>query len=399
MATLLFNDSDPDNDSFRMIAFEDAAHGTVDCDTDDAICVYTPDPTYEGLDSFEYTITDDKGGYDTTTVTVTVRKNGPPDAVDDTIVEVNTRNGWSRVVSNDLDPDGDALRVIRYGEATHGAVQCQTSRPSSRSTEPFKWCSYTLDPDYAGTYPVEDEFDVRVSDGKSGTDVATVHVTVNENQPPVAVDDDVTARGTARLFLDLLGNDRDPDGDPIALVGISSDRVGCTSSAGPTCFYTPPEPPGGTYPFEDEFTYTITDGFEGHDATATVTVTVVANSAPVARPDSALGALRPGRRGQCPRATTRTSTATSSPSSASRPPRTARPRARGRLGSSRAPARTRPTRATRAPTRSRTRSPTGRGTRRRRSSTSPLARRTSRWTRSDDPVSVFGVGTRRSTCS
>jgi hypothetical protein len=40
---------------------------------------YTPDPDYSGVDSFDYTVTDNNGGFDTATVSITVTSiNDPP---------------------------------------------------------------------------------------------------------------------------------------------------------------------------------------------------------------------------------------------------------------------------------------------------------------------------------
>ena len=53
------------------------------------------------------------------------------------------------------------------------------------------------------------------------------------------------------------------------------------------CVYTPPEAPGGTYPFDEVFTYTMSDGY-GNTDTATVTAHVVANSPPDAVDDEVI---------------------------------------------------------------------------------------------------------------
>jgi uncharacterized repeat protein (TIGR01451 family) len=285
---LLANDSDPDGDDIRIITWTDPTLGTLDCSS--TSCVYRPDEGLTGpfprIDTFRYEITDDHGGYAEAEVTVTVQENRPPTALDDELGLVNTENGWINVVGNDDDPDDDPLQVLSHTQAEHGTVQCRKSPPN---TLPFTHCSYTLDPAYSGPFPVADEFTYVVTDGRSGTDVGTVEVTVRANSPPVAVPDTVTARGKARLALNLLANDTDADGDQLEIVAVSSDRIGCGLGGSITdfrCFYTPPDPPPAGYPFDDTFTYTIWDGQEGHTSTATVVVHVVANSAPVANPDS-----------------------------------------------------------------------------------------------------------------
>ena len=75
----------------------------------------------------------------------------------------------------------------------------------------------------------------------------------------------------------LLANDTDPDGDGLAIIGVSSNSAagGTVSLRGCWVFYLPP--PGA--PNTDTFTYTVSDG---HCATAvgTVTVQIKDNSMP-----------------------------------------------------------------------------------------------------------------------
>jgi VCBS repeat-containing protein len=68
--TILDNDSDPDGDTLALDSVGPAGNGSI---TDNGSSVtYTPNPGFTGTDSFDYTISDGKGGTDTATVTVTV---------------------------------------------------------------------------------------------------------------------------------------------------------------------------------------------------------------------------------------------------------------------------------------------------------------------------------------
>jgi RHS repeat-associated protein len=69
------NDSDPDSDPLTVTAFTQGSNGTVSC-TGSGICTYTPNSNFSGVDTFSYTISDGKGGFTTTTATITVT---PPD--------------------------------------------------------------------------------------------------------------------------------------------------------------------------------------------------------------------------------------------------------------------------------------------------------------------------------
>jgi uncharacterized repeat protein (TIGR01451 family) len=69
---VLTNDSDPDGDALSVTsATPVAAHGTVSC-TAAGSCTYTPNTNFNGTDSFNYTVSDGKGGTATGTVSVTV---------------------------------------------------------------------------------------------------------------------------------------------------------------------------------------------------------------------------------------------------------------------------------------------------------------------------------------
>lgn len=68
---VLANDSDPDSDPLAVDSVViQGSNGTVTNNGSDV--TYTPDTGFIGTDSFVYTVTDGKGGYDTATVTVTV---------------------------------------------------------------------------------------------------------------------------------------------------------------------------------------------------------------------------------------------------------------------------------------------------------------------------------------
>ena len=71
---VLANDSDSDGDSLIVFSNTQGSNGAVT--TDEVGVTYTPDPNFVGVDTFEYTTSDGKGGLSTATVTVTV--NGAP---------------------------------------------------------------------------------------------------------------------------------------------------------------------------------------------------------------------------------------------------------------------------------------------------------------------------------
>ncbi len=68
---VLSNDSDPDNDPLSVNGVTQGTNGSVTLDAS-GNPVYTPDPDFNGTDTFTYTISDGQGGFDAATVTVTV---------------------------------------------------------------------------------------------------------------------------------------------------------------------------------------------------------------------------------------------------------------------------------------------------------------------------------------
>lgn len=71
-STLTANDTDPDNDPLSVIAVSNAVNGVVSLNQDGNV-VFTPDQDYVGTASFDYMMTDDRGGYDTATATVNIQ--------------------------------------------------------------------------------------------------------------------------------------------------------------------------------------------------------------------------------------------------------------------------------------------------------------------------------------
>ncbi|WP_394692398.1 Ig-like domain-containing protein [Hyphobacterium sp.] len=95
------------------------------------------------------------------------------------------------------------------------------------------------------------------------------------NQAPTANDDtgySVSTWGT--IFIAVLGNDSDPESDPLTITGVTQPAGGSASTNGSTVTYFAP----GTSGFFN-FTYTISDGNGGTD-TATVYVTVIGGGGP-----------------------------------------------------------------------------------------------------------------------
>ena len=273
---VLANDTDPNNDELTVTQVGVPSNGTATISGDNV--VYTPATGFAGDDVFSYTVCDTNGACASGTVTVTVvpGANRPPIAADDII---NTTAGQGVTIDptrNDMDPDGDpvsAEAVITPPE--HGTATIINGTA----------VSYIPEAGFLGT----DVFELRISDGRGGTDVSFVTVVVSDgpNRPPVAVDDSYALPTLDPLMLDVLVNDSDPDGDDIVIVDVVQPSKGFVSvlAAGPAgapgltngkiLEFTPVAGASGT----DVFTYTISDSRGGFD-TARVTLTFPTTNLP-----------------------------------------------------------------------------------------------------------------------
>lgn len=70
--TVLANDSDPDLDPLTILSVNNGAHGTVT--HNGSLVSYAPDPGFAGLDSFNYTVSDARGGTAAASVAVNVHE-------------------------------------------------------------------------------------------------------------------------------------------------------------------------------------------------------------------------------------------------------------------------------------------------------------------------------------
>jgi hypothetical protein len=101
-------------------------------------------------------------------------------------------------------------------------------------------------------------------------DVETIDAEVRPNQPPGATDDTADGLEDNPLFVDVLANDTDPDGNPLRVVDVTAGNDGDAHvAADGTIFFRPDRNESPT----EVLTYTVSDGFGG-TATGEVTITV-----------------------------------------------------------------------------------------------------------------------------
>ena len=151
------------------------------------------------------------------------------------------------VLANDTDPDGDPLTAT------------QTSSPSNGS---LAWggdgsFTYTPDPGFVGS----DGFTYHADAGAASSADVSVTITVT-NGAPVAADDVYSIAWSQPLIVSapgILGNDTDPDGDPLVASIVSGPSNGTLlPNANGSFSYLPDLLFVGT----DSFIYAASDGVD-----------------------------------------------------------------------------------------------------------------------------------------
>ncbi|AFY64935.1 tandem-95 repeat protein [Geitlerinema sp. PCC 7407] len=272
---VLANDSDVDGNPLTVFSFAQPTNGQVSRDPVSQRLIYTPVSNFTGVDSFSYVISDGQGGTDTAIATITVTPvNDAPLAVDDQFsVDEDTALTGGNVLANDTDVDGNPIVVIGFDNVS--------SQGGTVSMNPDGTFTYTGASNFFGL----DTFTYTITDGQGSSDTASVVVSVRSiNDLPIAVNDAASTDEGIAITLDILGNDTDVDGGPLAVTsfvaGPTNGAVGVNGDG--TVTYTPNPIFNGV----DSFTYLVSDGNPGGTATATVFVTVNSvNSDPTALDD------------------------------------------------------------------------------------------------------------------
>lgn len=173
------------------------------------------------------------------------------------------------VLANDHDPDGDALTLASVNTPANGVARVSGGD-----------VVYTPSPDFHGG----DTFTYVVSDGRGGTDAATVTITVRPvNDRPVGAADGpyLVQQGAALILTDLLDDDGDPDGDSLAIAQVTDGTHGTVSVVDDTTVEYVHD--GSAASGDDVFTYRVTDGTA---MSAPIDVRIDVNRRPVVRDDA-----------------------------------------------------------------------------------------------------------------
>jgi len=271
---VLFNDTDPDGDLLTIdSATTPPLNGSTVINANQTI-TYMPNLNFFGVDSFDYKSKDDFGWNDIATVTVTVNPIDDPPAADDQSV-LTKRDTLIEITLTGSDPDDTPiLNFTIVDNPINGTLGTLIQIPPTSAN-----VTYAPDAGFMGF----DSFTFNVNNGTYVSTSGTV--TVNVNDPPIAVDDTATTQEETATTIDVLQNDSDPDGDPFTVFSVdTTGTIGSVINNINNVTYTPPLDFFGI----DIFSYTAIDDDDGISNSATVTVNVTnVNDPPVAVDDAA----------------------------------------------------------------------------------------------------------------
>ncbi len=230
----------------------------------EAVVHYTPIPGRTGKDRFVFQA-QDSGGL-RAGAGVTIRVNRPPVAVRD---EVSTGQGRPVVIDamdNDADSDGYVVLIAGVDAISGAETRVMHPNEAPQGHERRTHILFEPHPDAVGEF----EFDYVIRDNDHAYSAGEILVTVYPvNAPPVAVNDGGSVASGSAVDLDVLKNDRDPDGDVLSIIDVQRPLNGEIRNLGDRIRYVP----DAGYLGSDSFEYTVGDG-RGGSARASVGVYV-----------------------------------------------------------------------------------------------------------------------------
>lgn len=267
--TITFSATDPESQPLTYSIASLPSSGSLGA-VSGASVTYTPATGFSGTDTFTYKANDGLKDSNTATVTVTVEPgNEPPTAVGDAFTVVVAGTVTGNVLSNDTDPDGDALTATLASQPSSGTATLATDGS----------LSYV----HNGSATTSDSFAYTASDGNGGEAIGTVSITIT-NQAPTALDRTATTEFETAVTVTLSASD--PESQTLTYSIVTAPTSGSLGAiSGTSVTYTPATGYSGT----ETFTYKANDGLNDSN-TATVTVTVnEQNLAPTAVADAYSG--------------------------------------------------------------------------------------------------------------
>lgn len=233
--------------------------------------VIPPRSTWTGIETIRFIAVDPLGERGERSATFEIRGSyDPPHANADTFATPEDTPVEMNLLANDTDPSGAPPTVA------------QVSKPGSGTLKALAGGRFLYTPraDFSGT----DSFDYTLANGQGGLAIGSVTVTVTPvNDSPMAAADLAMTWEDTPCRIDVLANDKDPDGDSISIVEFTrSENGSVTLHPQGGLLYSPKTNFFGL----DTFSYRIRDS-KNAEATNSVSVMVrPVNDPPVAADQS-----------------------------------------------------------------------------------------------------------------
>ena len=250
--------SDPDGDPLTFAITAQPEHGTLSEITPGTppTVTYTPDPDFNGVDSFTFSASDGTLSASATVELVVTPVNDPPRLSPASFTVLEDASLTRTLVATDV--DGPTLLWALTSVPQHGTL--------SGSLPSF---TYTPDADFAG----EDSFGVSVGDTRGAPVSATVTITVEPiNDAPRVSDTTLPVTEDTQRAVTLVANDPDDAAPTLRYVVIEEPTLGVLSGTPPSLTYTPNPDVSGT----DQLVWVAIDPQDAASPEATVTLQITA---------------------------------------------------------------------------------------------------------------------------
>jgi len=260
--------NDADTADVRAVSAPNQGETTLN---DDGTITFTPSTGFTGTQQFDYTVLTENGSVDTAGVFVNIGEraggaNEAPELTRDSVAVAAGESATIDPLANDTDPNGDDLGIVDISSPIENA---------SASLNDDGTVTVTADGDAEAA---ASRLAYTVSDGHGARASGRIDVSVAGGQPdtnfaPVVNDDTFTVLPGETANLEVLANDRDPDGSGVNLRSFSDPANATVREAdnnGEIEFTANPGFTGTSH-----FSYVVDDGDQqGNTAVGQITVNV-----------------------------------------------------------------------------------------------------------------------------
>ena len=210
LITLTASDADNEDLTFSIVVGPTngslGAIGTPDCTATNvctATVTYTPDPQYNGPDSFTFKVNDGTSDSNTATVAITVNPVNDVPTADPQSTTTNEDTAKLITLSGS-DPDDNNLTFSIVVGPTNGSLGSIGTPNCAAVNTCTATVTYTPDPNYNGP----DFFTFKVNDGTVDSNTATVNIGVNAvNDAPTANAQSTSTNEDTAKLITLCGSD------------------------------------------------------------------------------------------------------------------------------------------------------------------------------------------------